>query len=236
MPPCSRAVDRADPGRPPRLHHLRAVREQPAPAQRAPSQLALARAAQQPGTAAPRGRTLGRPRARIRCARSSETGGPRPAGLHGRGLGRRCQPGRRPGRRVLRTLHNPRYAGAFAYGRRKTVRAANGKPAGRPRQRGRPAAPRARAARQPPSRARAPPLLLSGPRQQARRRHPGSRLERRAAPAPNRPRRLPAPAPRHSRRSATSASSASVSSPPTSPSCGQTPRPRNANASASRGC
>ena len=31
--------------------------------------------------------------------------------------------------RVLRTLHNPRYAGAFAYGRRKTVRAANGKPA-----------------------------------------------------------------------------------------------------------
>jgi len=73
--------------------------------------------------------------------------------------------------RVLRTLHNPGRAGG-------------------PRRRGRPAAPRARAARQPPSRARAPPLLRRRPRQPARRRHPGSRLERRAAPASRRQRQL----------------------------------------------
>ena len=69
----------------------------------------------------------------------------------------------------------------------------------------------------PARRTRAPPLPRRRPRQPARRRHPRSRLERGAARAPSRPRRIRAPDAAAHAVLDESTRPASASSPPTSP-------------------
>ena len=239
--PAPRAVDRADPRRPPRLH-------QPGTSSRPTSSCS-------PPTPTPT--------ARDRTAGPAREG---PALLQGLAICGRC--GRRmtvryhprrgvevPDYHCMRRLHPDRRATLPDRPRRRRRRrhrppAARhphpARPRGRahragrtrsPRRRSRRAAPQPRRTRPPPRRPRPPPLPRRRPRQPARRRHPRSRLERRPARPADRPRRL---RPRQRRRrtppSPTSTRPASARSPPTSPPCGPTRPPRSGNANAWPGC
>ena len=187
----------ADPGRPPGIHHLRAIRAEPQDARRQRDRARhrpLRRPSPRRPGAAPGPRDLRPLRPTDDRPLSRPRRDPRPRlPVHRREHPNRCRPLPGDPRSGRRRRRDREAAARHRHTTRARGRARRSSRTRSTRRASRPAPAHTRRARPPTRRTRPPPIPRRRPRQPTRRRHTRSRLERRAPRAPSHPRRIRPP-------------------------------------------